>query len=455
MEKVLSYLSEYEGRFLDELFTLLRFPSVSSQSQHNEDVKHTAKWLKDHLGDIGLNAEIIETEGHPLVYAEWLEKPGKPTMLVYGHYDVQPEDPVDLWDSPPFEPTIKGAKLFCRGSADDKGQLFAHVKAIEAFMKTRGELPINVKLLIEGEEEVGSENLTKYLHANPGKLACDLVVVSDSPMYEKGIPTLTLGLRGLVYFQLNLTSSKTDLHSGSFGGGAPNAANAACEIVSKLKDDKYHVLIPGFYDDVKALTAAEKESIDSLPFDADDFMAKIGLKALVGEEGYSTLERLWVRPTCDVMGIESGYTGEGAKTVIPAKAMVKLSMRIVPDQDPEKIRRAFEDYVRSIRPEGVDIDIDYFHGGRAYAADPEHPASVAAISALEDGFGQKAAFNREGGSIPIVNEMADVLGAPCLLFSLGLPDENAHAPNENFDLDNFKGGMRAIAHLLEKLESGL
>ncbi len=451
MDRVIQYIRENEKRHLDELFELLRIPSVSSKTERNGDTRRCAEWVRDHAAALGFASELIETDGHPLVYAEWLKKPGAPTVLIYGHYDVQPEEPVELWDSPPFEPTIKGTKLLCRGSVDDKGQFFAHFKALEAFLKVTGELPLNVKLLIEGEEEVGSVALEKWLPSAKEKLACDLLAISDSPMFAKGIPTITLGLRGLVYFQIDLTSCKTDLHSGSFGGGVPNAANAACEIVAKLKDEKNRIRIPGFYDDVKPISAEEKESFERLPFDAQKFMDEIGLTALVGEEGFSTLERLWVRPTCDVMGMEAGYTGEGAKTVIPAKAMVKVSCRLVPDQDPEKIRQAFEDYVRSIAPEGVDVAVQYMHGGRAYASSPTHPAFQAAIQALEEGFDAKAAFNREGGSIPIVNVMTDLLDVPCLLLGLGLPDENAHAPNEYIDLDNFHGGCRAIAHFLDKL----
>jgi len=450
MDKVTSYINENEKRYMDELFDLLRIPSVSGHSNRKQDVLDCAEWIRNHCENIGFKTEVIPTDGHPLVYAEWLNKPGKPTLLIYGHYDVMPEDPVELWDSEPFEPTIKGSKLLCRGAVDDKGQFFAHLKSLEALMKVDGELPINVKLLIEGEEEIGSENLEKFLPDNKEKLKCDLIAISDSPMYSKGIPTITLGLRGLVYFQLNLTSCSTDLHSGSFGGAVPNAANAACNIVSKLKDEDGVILVPGIYDSVKPLSDAEKESFARLPFDEKQFMDEIGLKALVGEKGYTHLERLSTRPTLDVMGIESGYTGEGAKTVIPSKAMVKISMRLVPDQDPEEIAKLFLDYVKGIIPEGVDADIEYLHGGRAYVASPEHPAFKAAAEALEEGFGAKTAFNREGGSIPIVNVMTDLLEVPCLLSGLGLPDENAHAPNEYLDVDNFYGGIRAFAAFYKK-----
>jgi len=358
---------------------------------------------------------------------------------------------VELWDSPPFEPVIKGTKLFCRGAVDDKGQYFAHIKALEALMNVNGELPVNVKVLIEGEEEVGSVALEKYLPMNHDKLKNDLIIVSDSPMYRKGIPTITLGLRGITYFQIDLTSCATDLHSGSFGGAVPNAATAACMIVSKLKDEKGRILVPGVYDDVRPLTQVEKESFAKLPFTDKEFMDSIGLTAVVGEEGYTTLERLWSRPTCDVMGIKSGYIGEGAKTVIPAKSMIKVSLRLVPDQKPEKIEKAFMDYIQTITPPGVKAEVTCLHGGDPYVADPNHPAFKAAAEALKDGFGADTAYTREGGSIPIVNALTKMWNTPCLLIGLGLPDENAHAPNEYMDVDNFYGGARALAYLFHKL----
>ena len=410
MNEISQYLSLHEAQHLDELLTLLRFPSVSSKPERKGDTRACAEWLIAHLRGLGFTARLEETPFHPIVYAEHCQKPGAPTLLIYGHYDVQPEEPLELWNTPPFEPTIKGCKLYGRGTADDKGQLFAHIKAAEALIKTRGELPLNIKLLFEGEEEVGSESLEAYLPAHQDELACDAIIISDSPMYQKGIPTLTLGLRGLAYFQINLQSAGTDLHSGSFGGAVPNAANAACEIVSRLKDADGRILIPGFYEKVRPLSPEEKESLDRLPFDEAAFMRQIGLTAVVGEPGYSTLERLSARPTLDVNGLLAGYTGEGAKTVIPAKAMIKVSTRLVPDQDPEEIARLFSDYVKQIAPKGVQVEVQYFHGGRAYVADPKHPAFVTARAALQEGFGAEAAYNREGGSIPIVNVMTALFG---------------------------------------------
>ncbi|RJO67343.1 MAG: dipeptidase [Myxococcales bacterium] len=449
--KIDAYIAANEARHFQEMFELLRIPSVSSQKTRQAETRRCAEWTAAHCRTIGLKAEVIDTQGHPVVLAEWLGKPGKPTILIYGHYDVQPEDPVKLWNSPPFEPTVKGCKLFARGAVDDKGQFFAHLKAIEAHLKTAGELPLNIKLILEGEEEIGSPSLPAFLERHQERLANNLLVISDSGMYKKGIPTITLGLRGISYFQLNLRSCKTDLHSGSFGGAAPNAGVAAGQIIAKLKDEKGKIQVPGFYDDVRPITAAEKASFDSLPFDEQAFMDEIGLKALVGEEGYSTLERMWVRPTLDVNGLLSGYTGEGAKTVIPAEAMIKVSMRLVPDQDPEKIRQAFEAYVRRITPQGVDLEVLYFQGSVAYVADPSHPAFKAAVEALEEGFNAKAAYTREGGSIPIVNDMTRRFGVSCLLLGLGLPDENAHAPNEYLDLDNWRAGVRTFAHFYGKL----
>lgn len=455
MDKVLHYLDTHEAEHLNELLTLLRFASVSSKPERKGDTRACAQWLVDHLAGLGFTARLEETPFQPIVYAEHCKKPGKPTLLIYGHYDVQPEEPLELWKTPPFEPTIVGCKIYGRGTADDKGQLFAHIKAAEALIKATGELPLNIKLIFEGEEEVGSESLEAYLPLHKDELACDAIVISDSPMYQKGIPTLTLGLRGLAYFQIDVTSAGTDLHSGSFGGAVPNAANAACEIVSRLKSPEGRVLIPGFYDKVRPLSPEEKESFAGLPFDEEAFKKQIGLTAITGEEGYGVLERLSARPTLDVNGLLAGYTGEGAKTVIPAKAMIKVSTRLVPDQDPEEVARLFTDYVKQIAPKGVAVGVQYFHGGRAYVADPQHPAFVTARAALEEGFGEKAAYNREGGSIPIVNVMTALLGAPCLLMGLGLPDENAHAPNEYFDLDNWRGGMRTFAIFYERFANAV
>lgn len=451
MENVLAYIAQNESRFLRELDELLGIPSVSSQSGHDEDVRRCAQWCADHLTRLGFDSTVHSTKRHPIVTAEWMQAPGRPTVLIYGHYDVQPVDPLNLWDSPPFEPTVRDGQLYARGAVDDKGQFLAHFKALEAFMKTEGRLPLNVKVLLEGEEEVGSESLWEFVPEHKDLLSCDLIVISDSPMVKKGLPTITLGLRGLVYFQVNLATAGTDLHSGSFGGGVPNAATAACELISKLKGPDGKILIPHFYDDVLPIGIKEKESYARLPFDEKEFMNSIGVTALTGESGFSTLERLWVRPTLDVMGILSGYTGEGAKTVIPRQSMVKVSMRLVPNQDAEKIRREFESYLETIKPVGATLSVEYLHGGPAYYSDPDHPAFAAAEQALRKGFGQNPVFNREGGSIPIVSVLNRELKAPCLLVGLGLPDENAHAPNEHIDLDNLKAGFRAFAHLLDEL----
>jgi acetylornithine deacetylase/succinyl-diaminopimelate desuccinylase-like protein len=451
MQSIFSFIDANRQRFLYELFDLLRIPSISSSTVHTSDVQTCATWLGEHLVILGFSSEIIPTAGHPVVIAERCPHPGKPTVLIYGHYDVQPVEPLDLWVSPPFEPTVRDGKLWARGSSDDKGQLFAHLKAIESIIKENGELSVNIKVLLEGEEEIGSENLGPVLRTHADRLGCDLLVISDTPMVAKDLPSVTLGLRGLTYWELHVRTAGTDLHSGMFGGAVPNAATAACRIMAMLKNDKGRILVPGVYEDVRLLSVEEKESLERLPFSDEAFLASIGATATEGEEGYSTLERLWARPTLDVMGISSGHTGEGAKTVIPAKAMVKFSMRLVPDQEPGKIEAAMRAHLEAIKPAGVDLDLRYLHGGKPYLADSSHPAFRKAFEALRAGFGKEPVFNREGGSIPIVNTMTELFGVPALLIGLGLPDQNAHAPNENFDLDNFFAGIKSFAHFYAML----
>ncbi len=457
MQAVLQYLEEHKNEFRAELEEFLRIESVSADPARAGEVRRAAEWLRDRLERAGLNhATVHDTKGHPIVTADRHDAEGAPTLLVYGHYDVQPEDPVELWTTPaPFEPTERDGRLFARGAGDDKGQLILYVQAIEAWIATHGKLPMNVKVIFEGEEEVGSENLSGFLADHAEELSCDYAAISDSVMFGEGYPTVTIGLRGLVYAQLNIETAKTDLHSGSFGGAVPNAGNAACEIVAKLKDEKGRVTIPGFYDDVRPISQLEKESFERLPFDEDGFKTPIGIDATPGEEGYSVLERLWTRPTLDVNGLLSGYVAEGAKTVIPAKAMVKLSMRLVPSQEPKKIERALVEYVEQIKPEGCRVEVQLMHSGEAFLADPEHeafkPAFEAACRALHAGFGAETVVNREGGSIPIVNEFSDVLGCPVLLLGFGLPDMNAHAPDESIHLDTIEKGRRSLACLFEEL----
>jgi acetylornithine deacetylase/succinyl-diaminopimelate desuccinylase-like protein len=397
---------------------------------------------------IGLqNVRLVETPGHPVVYGEWLGAPGAPTVLFYGHYDVQPVDPLDQWESPPFEATVREGEIYARGAADDKGQVFMHFKAIEAHMRATGRLPINIKVLLEGEEEVGSAHLDEFVRTHRDQLAADVVVISDSPMFQRGVPSICYGLRGLVYYQIDLRGTKTDLHSGSFGGAVANPAFVLAQILAQMKDRGGRVRIPGFYDDVRPLTEEERQQWRRLPFDERRYRRELGAPKLYGERGYSTLERVWARPTFEVNGLLAGFTGEGAKTVIPAVAMAKVSMRLVPDQDPDKIAQLFEAYVRKIAPPTVELTLTRMHGGRPWMAPLDNPFVQAAGRAIEKGFGARPVFTREGGSIPVVSTFQEVLGVPSVLFGIGLPDENAHAPNEKLDLTNFYNGVIAAAYL--------
>jgi acetylornithine deacetylase/succinyl-diaminopimelate desuccinylase-like protein len=387
------------------------------------------------------------------VYAEWLGAEGAPTILFYGHYDVQPVDPVELWDSPPFEATVRDGELYARGAVDDKGQIFMHFKAIEAHLAQNGRLPVNMKLVLEGEEEVGSENLDNFVKAHRDLLAADVVVISDSPMFDRGIPSICYGLRGLAYCQIDVRGTKTDLHSGSFGGAVANPIMVLAQILAQMKERSGRVKIPGFYDEVRELTAEEREAWRRLPFSERQYARDIGAPKLFGESGYTTLERVWARPTFEINGILGGFTGEGAKTVIPAVAMAKVSMRLVPDQDPDRIARLFEDHVRKIAPKTVEVTVTRMHGGKPWMASLDNRFVQAAARAIEKGFGKTPVFNREGGSIPVVATFQEILGLPSVLFGVGLPDENAHAPNEKLDLGNFHGGIIASAYLYDEVAS--
>jgi acetylornithine deacetylase/succinyl-diaminopimelate desuccinylase-like protein len=401
---------------------------------------------------IGLqNVELIPTAGYPVVYGDWTGAPGAPTILFYGHYDVQPVDPVELWESPPFEATVRDGEIYARGSADDKGQVFMHFKAVEAHLKQNGRLPVNIKFILEGEEEVGSENLDDFVRANKDRLAADVVVISDSPMFDRGIPSICYGLRGLAYFQIDLRGTKSDLHSGSFGGAVANPAFVLAQILAQLKDRGGRIKIPGFYDDVRPLSDAEREEFKKLPFNETKYRKDLGAPKLFGESGYTTLERIWGRPTAEVNGILSGFTGEGAKTVIPAVAMAKVSMRLVPDQDPDRIAKQFEDYIRKIAPKTVEVKVTRMHGGKPWMTSFDNPFVQAAGRAIEKGFGKAPVFTREGGSIPVVSTFQEELGLPSVLFGVGLPDENAHAPNEKLDVSNFHNGIIASAFLYEEI----
>ncbi len=440
------------SRYLDELTRFIAIPSVSALPEHAADTRACAGWLADHMTAVGLqNVRVIDTPGHPVVYGDWLNAPGAPTVLFYGHYDVQPVDPLDQWVSPPFEATVRDNELFARGATDDKGQLFVHLKALEAHLSKTGTLPINARVILEGEEEIGSPNLDQFIRDHKAELACDVVVVSDSPMFEKGVPSICYGLRGLSYFQIDLRGSTTDLHSGSFGGAVANPAFVLAQMLAQMKDRGGHVKIPGFYDDVRELTEREREEFKRLPFNEKQYRKNLGAPRLHGETGYSTLERTWARPTFEVNGLLSGFTGEGSKTVIPATAMAKISMLLVPDQDPDKIAGLFEAYVKKVAPKSVDLKVTRMHGGKPWMTGLDNPYVQAAARAIELGFNRAPVYTREGGSIPIVATFQTELNAPTVLFGLGTPDENAHAPNEKLDLDHFYGGILASAYLYEEI----
>lgn len=452
MQQIIDFLNKHQQRHEEELISILKIPSISSDPEHNEDMRTMAELLKREMRSIGMdNARIMETSGHPVVYSEWLNAPGKPTLLIYGHYDVQPVDPVELWDSPPFEPVIKGDRLFARGSADDKGQIYMHLKALEAWLSSKGSLPVNVKLVFEGEEEIGSTNLENFIQKNENLLAADYVVISDTPMFREGYPGITYGLRGLAYLQINLRGTNTDLHSGSFGGLVKNPINALVEILAQMKDEDGRITIPGFYDDVLPITELEHDKLSKLPFSAEAFAKSIGAPTLFGEAGYDDLERLWARPTFDINGIWGGFQGAGAKTVIPAEAHAKVSMRLVADQDPEDIARKFQDYVMSLVPDSMTADVEAMHGGFGYITELDNPGLQAGVRALGKAFGKEVDFLREGGSIPIVKVFADIIKAPVLLMGYGLPDQNAHAPNENFSLYNYHKGIESLVYFLDEI----
>jgi acetylornithine deacetylase/succinyl-diaminopimelate desuccinylase-like protein len=454
MERVVDFINVNRDRYVDELKQYLAIPSISALPQHAADVRRAAEWTAEELKKVGLqNVRLIETPGNPVVYGDWLGAPAAPTILFYGHYDVQPVDPVDQWISPPFEATVRDGEIYARGSADDKGQVFMHIKAVEAHLKQSGKLPLNIKFFIEGEEEVGSVHLDDFVRSHKSDLAADVVVISDSPMFDRGIPSICYGLRGLTYFQIDVRGTKTDLHSGSFGGAVANPAMVLAQILAQMKDRGGRIKIPGFYDDVRELSEAERAEWKKLPFNETKYRKELGAPKLFGESGYSTLERVWARPTFEVNGLLSGFTGDGAKTVLPATAMAKVSMRLVPDQDPKKIGDLFEAYLRKVAPKTVELTITRMHGGKPWMTEFDNKYVRAAGRAIERGFGKAPVFNREGGSIPVVSTFQQELGLPSVLFGVGLPDENAHAPNEKLDLGNFHNGIIASAFLYQELAS--
>ena len=449
-----AYLATHDERIRHELFDFLRIPSVSARSDHDADTVRAAEWTANALRAAGLQATVYPTAGHPVVVGEWRGAAvGAPTVLVYGHYDVQPAEPLELWTSPAFEPTVRDGRVYARGSVDDKGQLFLHIKALEAHLQARGRLPVNVIVLAEGEEEVGSEHLAPFIEAHADQLACDAVVISDSAMFAPGLPSILSSLRGLAYFQIDVKGPAQDLHSGSYGGAVVNPAMALAKILATLHDANGRIAIPGFYDKVAEWPAHVREQMKTLPFDEEHFRAETGAPSLGGEKGYSILERLWTRPTCEVNGMLSGYTGEGAKTVLPSEAMAKVSCRLVPDQDPAEIEALMKAHVARVAPAGVTVTVNHLHGGRPWRAELNGPLFDAARRALAAAFGREPVITGEGGSIPVVGDFARILGAPVLLVGFGLPGENAHAPDEWMSMENFTTGMRAIATLWDELGS--
>jgi len=452
MDALDRYLQENRDRFLDNLKAALRIPSVSAQPQHKADVRRCAEHIVEHLKSIGMtHAEVVDTPGHPVVYAEWLGAPGKPTALLYGHYDVQPPEPLELWKTPPFEPTERDGKLYARGACDDKGQVYMHLSAIEAHLKVNSKLPINLKLVIEGEEEAGSDSLEGFLTSWRHKLDADVILVSDTSMLAADRPALTYALRGIVYTQIEVVGPARDLHSGEFGGAVMNPANALAGILAALKDADGRITVPGYYDRVKDLTPTEQQAYKDMPFDETGFLAEAGAPMGWGEKGRSTLERIWSRPTLDVNGMWSGYTGEGSKTVLPSFAAAKVSMRLVPDQDPDEVFKAFVAHVKSLAPKAVTVTVKNMHGAKPWITSPDHPMLQAAVRALGRAWTQKPALIREGGSIPVMATFQKTHGLPCIMMGFGLHDDQVHAPNEKFSLTSFHGGTRSCAYLYEEL----
>ncbi|HMQ49214.1 MAG TPA: dipeptidase [Saprospiraceae bacterium] len=450
MDQVQAYIQQNQQRYLDELFQLLRIPSVSADPQYQEEVKKAAEFVAQSLRQAGADkVEVCQTAGHPIVYGEKIIDPSKPTVLVYGHYDVQPADPIELWESGPFEPVIKATPvhpdgaIFARGSCDDKGQAFMHIKAFEA-MLAQNELPCNVKFMIEGEEEVGSAHLGEFLHEHKDRLACDTILISDTSIIANDTPSITVGLRGLSYLEVEVTGPNRDLHSGVYGGGVANPINVLCELIASLKDENNHITIPGFYDDVEALSDEERGDMNEAPFDLADYMKDLNIGAVAGEAGYTTLERTSIRPTLDVNGIWGGYTGAGAKTVLPSKAYAKISMRLVPHQQSDRITDLFDTHFNRIAPPYVKVKVIPHHGGEPVVVPTDTPEYKAAARAMETTFGKTPIPTREGGSIPIVALFEKVLGVKSVLMGFGLNSDAIHSPNEHYGLFNFYKGIETI-----------
>ncbi len=439
---------------LDDFFTFLRFPSISTDDAYNEKLGECAHWLVEKLTRIGLEAQLVFTPGHPVVWAKNKHQPGRKTVMLYGHYDVQPPDPLDLWDSPPFDPVLKNGFVFARGATDNKGQILAHILGIEETMAEKGDLPVNLHLIIEGEEEIGSGNLPGFLKKNRDSLGCDVAVVSDTGMIARGVPTLSYGLRGVTALEIKISGPKMDLHSGVFGGAVANPVTALAQLLASLHDKNGRVAIDGFYDKVKPLEEWEREAWRKLPIDGDkEILAETGAPALFGEEGFSTLERLWARPTAELNGIGGGYQGKGTKTVIASHAMAKITFRLVPNQDGDEILKLAHKHLEKHLPPGVTMEITDGHSGPWYLTDPHSSFGEAAQQALKQAFGKTPALIREGGSIPIVSQFRDILGVETLLLGLALPDCRAHSPNENFPIENLEAGIKMNKAILQGLAS--
>lgn len=438
-------------QFQSDLEELLRIESVSADSSRRGQVRKAAEWVAAALGKLKLQVTLVETPGHPIVFAQSEKMNGAATVLVYGHYDVQPPDPLDQWISPPFEPTVRNGNIYARGATDDKGQMLTHVLGARAWTETAGRLPIQLKFLIEGEEEVGSRNLETFIAEHREQLACDCVVVSDTSQFGPGQPAITYGLRGIAYYELRLSGPKQDLHSGTFGGAVSNPANALCRMLARLVDDDGRVQVPGFYDDVLPLTDEERKAFAALPFDEEKFKQQVGVDALSGEKGFTTLERRWARPTFDINGLWSGYQGEGAKTVLPATAGAKFSFRLVPNQDPAKITKSLEQFLRKNCPAGIRMELIDMHGAPGVVVPLNSPYVAAAERAIEHGFGRRPVFMREGGSIPVVGTFRELLGVNTLLLGWGLDDDNTHSPNEKFSLADFQRGIKTSARLWHEI----
>jgi len=439
-----SYLEGNRDRYIMEVGEFISIPSVSTDPRHKASVRRCADWLAAQLTAAGMTrVQAYLTGGHPVVYGEWMGASG-PTLLVYGHYDVQPPEPIDKWDSPPFEATLRDGRLFGRGAADDKGQLFLHIKAIEAYLRCRGRLPVNIKMIIEGEEEIGSPHLEAFLREHRDILCADLAVISDTSFFARGVPTICYGLRGIVMMQIEVRGSKHDLHSGVYGGAVGNPIAALSKIIAGLHDEQQRVAIPGFYDHVRLPDEEERQELSRLPWDDNAYADSLGVKRLGGEAGFSTIERLWLRPTVECNGIGGGYQGEGFKSVLPATAFAKISMRLVPDQSPTRIADLFTQYVKAIAPDTVDISVHCL-GGAEPAFTPTNTIGIqAAVAALEHGFGKKPGFQRDGGTLPVLAQLKSLLGLDTVLLGFGVPDENAHAPNEFIYVDHFFGGLRTV-----------